>query len=93
MLPSKAQVSSIASTLRDLTLVAERAALSRCRVLPQCRFDHRRRPARFQTDSDVVVRLLDQHPAATVLEVWRGSKLISRSVRERDKPPGSDRTE
>jgi hypothetical protein len=41
----------------------------------------------------VVVRLLDQHPAATVLEVWRGSKLISRSVRERDKPPGSDRTE
>jgi hypothetical protein len=47
---------------------------------------------RFQTDSDAIEHaelLLNQHPEAFVLEVWRGSKLISRIVSDRgDAGPG-----
>lgn len=49
---------------------------------------------RFLTDVDAVdwvVGLLNKDPVATVVEVWRGSKLISRNVRKRDDAVGRDR--
>ncbi len=51
---------------------------------------------RFQSDTDAIASaelLLKQTPAAAVLEVWRGSKLISRIVREDERTHGPGRTE